>query len=156
MESIEKLRKYSFNGTVKLDLKTLQYKQTVDDLMSIADEIEAEIAEKYMLLPVDADGVPIHVGDMLNWEYEEEKFTVCAVAPGRVHHWVQQDGKRSTVDYPPTQCTHYKPRTIEDVLESFLVDYDTWDVDCKVDRLGERRLLFAKYADELRGMMEGE
>lgn len=31
----------------------------------LADEIEAEIAEKYMELPVDADGVSIHVGDVM-------------------------------------------------------------------------------------------
>lgn len=31
----------------------------------IADEIEAEVAERYMELPVDADGVPIHIGDIL-------------------------------------------------------------------------------------------
>lgn len=42
MESIEKLRKYA-DGFVTV--------QTHDDLMGLIDEIEAEISERYMLLP---------------------------------------------------------------------------------------------------------
>lgn len=102
-----------------------------------------------MLLPVDADGVPIHVGDSLNWEYEEDKLTVCAVAPGRVHHWVVQNGIRSTIDYPPSQCTHYKPRTIEDVLREFAQE-------CAKSSLVYREADIEHYADELRSMGVGE
>ena len=138
MESIEKLRNsshlddnkwtlstgevFNFFGSEPIDHDAINWGE---QWRKIADEIEAEIAEKYMELPVDADGVPIRVGDMLNWEYESEKYTVCAVAPGRVHHWIQQDGKRSTIDYPPNQVTHYKQRTLEDVLEDYVVEYQT-------------------------------
>ena len=37
----------------------------LEQLHDIADAIEAEIAERFMELPVDADGVPIHIGDTL-------------------------------------------------------------------------------------------
>lgn len=66
LESIDKLRDW-------LDYKCICYdanKNAVelanghhpDELYEIADEIEREIAKRYMELPVDADGVPIRVG----------------------------------------------------------------------------------------------
>lgn len=36
-----------------------------DAVLSLADEIQAEIDERFMELPVDADGVPIHLYDKL-------------------------------------------------------------------------------------------
>lgn len=36
------------------------------ELAEIADRIDAELAERYMPLPVDANGVPIKVGDVLD------------------------------------------------------------------------------------------
>ena len=35
------------------------------EIHDIADRIDAELAERYVELPLDADGVPIHVGDKL-------------------------------------------------------------------------------------------
>lgn len=60
MESIERLRK--MDGEMLVPLGNGQY---VPDHShnDIADEIEAEIAERYMELPTDADGKPIHLGD---------------------------------------------------------------------------------------------
>ena len=75
MESIEKLRKYmlcdkgeKFTAYINAD--------------ELADEIEREIAEKHIELPVDADGVPIHVGDVLEYDYGDDvrgTRIVCAL-----------------------------------------------------------------------------
>ena len=37
-----------------------------DQALTIADRIDAELAERYVALPLDADGVPIHFGDVLS------------------------------------------------------------------------------------------
>lgn len=53
----------------------------------IADEIEAEIAERFMELPVDADGVPIHVGDELSVPMEDftyETAEAIGISPDSV------------------------------------------------------------------------
>ena len=139
LESLDRLRDCTWIGGGKVN--------------EYLDEIEREIAERFMELPVDADGLPIHVGDQLNWKYEEEKHVVCAVAPGRVHHWVHGNGKRSTVDCPPTECTHYKPRTVEDVLTDF--GNEIAAQGHQVGLTGHEIVM--KYADELRDLIkEGE
>ena len=108
MESIDKLREYGHECCARID-------DTVHDL---ADAIETEIAERYMELPLDADGVPVHVGDKMQY-HGGEPFTVCAVAPGVIHTWaaVKLGERITTYHYAPDQCTHHKPRTLEDVLQ---------------------------------------
>jgi len=51
-------------------------KHPEDMANEIADAIQAEIAERYMKLPVDADGVPIHVGDVLESTNAFKKWCV--------------------------------------------------------------------------------
>ena len=60
MKSIEKLREYAYSGSIK-----------DGELWDIVDAIEQELAEHYVKLPVDADGVPIRVGDMLCVRYQK-------------------------------------------------------------------------------------
>lgn len=120
----------------------------------IADEIEREIAERYMLLPVDAEGVPIRVGDKM--EREGQQFIVCAIAPAVIHSWAA--GRKlgeglTTVGYRPEDCRHVKLRTIEDVLNDLMND-DQWDEDGPYEET--KRRIVAKYADELRNMGVGE
>lgn len=80
----------------------------------LADEIEAEIAERYQLLPVDADGVPIHVGDTVQFVNDTggmgAKVEVCAVSNYYAYYG---EGKHF---YRAKNCRHVKPRTVEDVL----------------------------------------
>lgn len=118
----------------------------------IADAIEAEIAERYMELPVGADGLPIHVGDKMEY-IDCAPFMVCAVAPGVIHAWAETklgEGK-TTEAYPPVQCHHFKPRTIEDVLGEFakrvLNSGHQWGLDAEETT--------AEYAAELRELMGG-
>ena len=54
MESIEKLRSWA---SYMLEDDNDKYR----DVNKLTYEIEREVAERYMELPVDADDVPIHV-----------------------------------------------------------------------------------------------
>ena len=129
MESIEKLRELTadINSTeiinhIDVVGKFMFHSEWLESwhktFGATCDEIKHEIAERYMELPADADGVPIHVGDKMQY-HGDKPFTVCAVAPGVIHEWTESRiGERvETYHYTPAQCKHYKPRTIEDVLQ---------------------------------------
>lgn len=88
---------------------------------NLLDNIEAEIAEKYMLLPVDADGVPIHVGDVIEYGCNGERLEVTHI--GLTKHGdptVAYRRPNGTLDASciGSECRHCKPRTLEDVLQS--------------------------------------
>lgn len=91
----------------------------------LADEIEAEIAEKYMELPVDADGVPIHVGDTLECYANgyEGTFTVFAVSNNTVigNHdieWVRDNPDKWF--HVALSCHRVKPLKLEELLNDYL------------------------------------
>lgn len=93
-----------------------------DQFNKALDEIEREIAERYMLLPVDANGVPIHVGDYIKGEEELDPIVkVTGVAQNEFHGpMVQTDDAITGRWYCVVPGTvHVKPRTIEDVLIDF-------------------------------------
>ena len=108
-------------------------------LWQVANEIEREIAERYMELPVDADGVPIHVGDVL-----ERGYVVDYVAP----NWCLATGRGAMY---ADMCHHVKPRTLEDVLNDFAVE--AADVDERDKE--EWEPLLAKYEREIRELIGG-
>ena len=146
MESIEKFRefvadRFVYNG------------QTYLEGMAIAESIEREIAEYYMLLPVDADGVPIHVGDVMCSAGIREKghkvFVSAIFEDGFVEY-----GSDNGLIGPLCQedWVHAKPRTIEDVLTDFADE---------VARQGHQiwltgHALTMRYAAEIRNLMEAK
>ena len=85
-------------------------------MMEIADEIECEIAEKYMRLPVDAYGVPIHVGDVLEIAdsgiEDDGPETVKSVSSGLV--WFG-----GTMGIMGGAFRHAKPDKLSELLERF-------------------------------------
>ena len=80
-------------------------------LLASCDDVEAEITERYMLLPVDADGVPIHVGDIC--EMNGERFEVRQLTTDGDYWWAVD---RLGEFYIAELCRHVKSRTLEDVL----------------------------------------
>ena len=124
-------------------------------------ELKREIAERYMELPVDADGVPIHVGDYLEAEeftptkrfhclgfdfeaHKSERWSVC----------MSFDEYSGTSEYTSAaRCHHVKKQDLEDVLESFIEDYDHWDEFAHFERGESRNKLFAKYAALIRELL---
>ena len=132
LESIEKLRN-RVNPMMPLNAEI------------IASEIEREIAEKYIELPVDADGVPIHIGDeMENGEYRG-KVTDMSWDGHFCHVY------HGSIAIAPCDYTHVEPRTVEDVLRDCC---NEWNEHCGDDWESG---VYAKYADELRELIkEGE
>ena len=141
MESIEKLRE-ALKGCIteagvvdKFDT----YWITASACDKYIDEIEAEIAERYIELPVDFDGVPIRIGDAItlpNGQRDRARYFCINANGARLNErgWV------------PSACRHVKPRTIEDVLRE-LRDESRQDL---------RDFDLSAYAAELREMIGGE
>ena len=151
LESAEKLRDSIVTYAADCDERWL---------LSLVDEIEREVAERYMLLPVDADGVPIRIGDLLECsEYgnQTERFTVYGYTT-EYSTWTGDTAtlmatNENSTEFYCDRCHHVKPRTIEDVLREFASEYhnaasspNTFDSDGMIGRC----------AAELRGMMEAD
>ena len=142
MESIDKLR--SLEG--KSDLP-FWAEVAISD---IADEIEREIAERYIELPVDGEGVLIHVGDVVaEYPYrpklgEKPSEVVCMLLNS--DGWAISDRDPSGTWWHSYTLEHAKPRTIEDVLRECC---NEWNKHCGDEWESG---VYAKYADELRSM----
>lgn len=127
-----------------------------DAVLEIADEIERD----YIELPVDADGVPIRMGDSVEGELLDDSTvsgTVCAFhlyddEPDSVYIKVNVQGGWTIKDLRLTRCRHAKPRTIEDVLRDVwkeALDYANSAMWRNPDEV------FAERADEIRELMDG-
>lgn len=106
----------------------------VDSMLS---DVESEIAERFMELPLDAEGEPCHVGDTL--DYEGVECEVVAVDGDCV--WFDDD--ENDVKLTPEDardCRHRHNLTVEDVLLDFAEHIDAFDgnyVEVYADRLRE-------------------
>lgn len=63
-------------------------------LIAQVDKVEAEIAERFMELPVDDDGVPIHVGDelsVLDSDFEDGIAEAVGISPDSVFFFDGED-----------------------------------------------------------------
>lgn len=154
IESIEKLRESSHLDDSKWTLETGEvihvYGSEPNDpnavnwgeqWRKIADEIEREIAERYIELPCDADGVPIHVGDTI--EYPNGRRDVVRFIT--VNDNMPTFNERGWV---ASKCRHVEPRTIEDVLRDLVDGIGSVEFDA-LTAIGEA-------ADEIRELMEVE
>lgn len=141
METVDKLRGYCDKlRNVDDNCVSAEYvaERCAIDVRRLADEIEREIAERYMELPVDMDGVPIRVGDRVcSPNAGGGEYDVFAIA---CNHWVDIDGFK----HNPAGTLHVKPRTVEDVLTDLAED---------VERGCPPLNAVAKYIGELRELM---
>lgn len=132
------------------ELRTWMYGHTVNcsdnriALVAIADRIDAEVAEMqafcdrlkeaaesredvtlwgtdYVALPVDADGSPIHVGDVMEWCDPDGEVTVtCEVDAVGVECFFAWDGANGRYAQKCANAyRHHHPPTVEDVLTEF-------------------------------------
>ena len=145
IESIEKLRTSAWNMAKGSNLVD---HEECNLLLIIADEIEREIESRYMELPVDADGVPIHVHDWI--EVDDKKQRVAAVAIGSAFWW-EEDGCHWKQSF---MCRYVKPRTLEDVLTDFAneVVHQSLHQSHKIGLTSHE--LTMRYADEIRELIE--
>lgn len=153
MTNIKALDKLRAAGRNMAKGRNLENHEECNLLLVIADEIEAEVSERFVELPCDADGVPIHVGDCLQLGDTHGKVVALTYCPanGKLPWEWQCD----TGDWYNTAFAyHYKPRTLEDVLKELA--NEVWEASCTcqttwsdsgLDGIEER------YADEIRELM---
>ena len=175
MSITDKLRSWAEGDALRagMSLRTAR-----DQAIAIADRIDAEhesaCAEAYgngvmsvpialdesqwVKLPVDADGVPIHIGDEMEGvdkydtlkEVRGKVITVSFESDGIVDVAIQawnSDGKswhRAYLDPDASVYRHYHAPTVEDVLREFALAV------CKDDALTIREGVVEKYAAKLR------
>lgn len=146
IESVDKLRDYASRNQRVSGWMTA--------LNRIADEIEAEIAERYMALPVDADDVPIRPGDKLI--AYNERFDVEGIGDGIVIFRAENDELGEL--FNPAATIHVKPRTLEDVLREFAGDYRrAMNAFEEGDEYGPSITeLTARCAEEIRELLGGD
>lgn len=146
MKSIDKLREYVDEQQDEYNNHNVSF---VWQLSTIADEIEAEIAERYMLLPCDYDGEPLHIGDITN--------------EGKVARMIVRDDGESSVyvyklpnvlhEFACYEVEHVKPRTLEDVLREYGKAYHAHMADNYMNYDGTDEQVVEKYADEIRELL---
>lgn len=160
MESIEKLRELAVdvNTTEIIDhldvvgkfmLRTDWLDSWHKAFDAACDEIEREIAERYMELPLDADGMPVRIGDLVTNPFFEGSREVRSLTKEQGNpdwHLGVDEGKVTA-----HTCRHAKPRTVEDVLEGFAHNYNSIGGKPDEDELWDK--LLADTSAELREMI---
>lgn len=96
---------------------------------------------KWVKLPLDADGVPIRIGDVMAYEDNTKPKEVVALVPPSV--FMVEDGPRLA-----DSCRHYHAPTVEDVLDEFASAYDR--IGGEDDEHQKYLNLIAEYAAKLR------
>lgn len=144
LKSTDKLRTRIIDSTLS--------NQTREEFERIADQIELEVSERYMLRPIDADGVPWTAKDREFNDVVDDAIKLNMIAYSvKTGRWYLVDDKKMT--YTAGVCRHVKPRTVEDVL------HDVWNeaIDyAKSDMWRNPDEVFAERADEIRDLLGGD
>ena len=130
----------------------------------VCDGIDADKnAMGYIKLPVDADGVPIHIGDELCGYGRPNGGVFCkAVNERMVLVGEKDDGYKMWLLWDGSECHHYHAPTVEDVLREFaekmventaMYVAESWDAD---ERDEADAAAIAEYAAKLRLAGESE
>ena len=114
MDAIEKLREFA--GTPDCGFWS-------SEMNRIADEIERELADKYLLLPVDKDGEPIRIGDLIEYRAPDEAHAVHAQGV-YVYRDGPLEGEMVVVNerlglWQADMCRHVRPDPLEELLRDF-------------------------------------
>ena len=137
--------------------RLMQEQPCTIDMVPITDENMER--HGWVRLPVDADGVPIHVGDELTWLDEEVSHKVtCITLESDGGWWVFASGYGKR----PDKLRHYHKPTVEDVLREMhekLDEVTALYVGEAIDsdeRDHDEARIFAEYAARLREMLRGD
>ena len=166
MNSIENLREYaltaaSVNATTRavlagyidgIEREAAENERFRAEAEPFADRLREAVGERadvnlfgvdYTALPVDADGVPIRVGDVMEWRYDNGEFEVIGIG-GNTLFYIDKDSGECEWTAAGDKRHHHAP-TVEDVLREFAAKVDTsW----RVTELPNATL--AEYAAKLR------
>lgn len=115
-----------------------------DELATELEELKREISDRYMELPLDADGVSIRVGD------ETNQGTVIGLMLSKIGWSVELFHMRMILLRDPSELHHVKPDPIKELLEEFGNAVSKQDVDFDMlDAVDE-------YAAKIRKVMSEE
>ena len=116
-----------------------------DKIDKLVREAQRELDNRYQLLPLDADGEIIHVGDKMF--YGDDVFVVCGVGRenGRAAVYYTEEGRYDA--YFASVCHHYHKPTVEDLLRRFGAIYGATNID-------DLDSLVAKYAETIKGLVD--
>jgi len=160
MESIDKLRTSLKACTKEAGVveKFDTYWITADACDHLIDEIEAEIERDYMRLPVDANNEPIHVGDSMAWGSDELEVLAVGNETFCFEYKTERNGESFFEYNVVCSCgyTHFKPRTLEDVLREYSHAYYAHITDNYMNYDGTDKQIIEKYADEIRELLGGD
>ena len=87
--------------------------------MQFTDEQQRFIDEHYQLLPVDADGVPIRVGDVVEFIGKDYVEEVVAITFTGYCWWVTTNNEKDEAKY----LRHHRAPTALDTLLELLNEY---------------------------------
>lgn len=115
-----------------LDRIDKEHEAQVADAFDTRNSDENLEADGWVKLPVDADGVPIHVGDKVTEHEDGHTFTVDGFMRwGSDNLWVfERDG----IQAQARGCTHVQPDTWECILED-AIRGDGGNYGCLEERL---------------------
>lgn len=130
-------------------------------MFRIIGELQAEINERFMLLPVDADGVPIHMGDTVEGELPDNTTVKGTVTTYHIHNGDDPDTVYVKVDcgggwtikeLKVKHCRHVKPDPVKELLRRMADEV----YDDSHETPFDRDFIVEKYVDELRDLLYGD
>lgn len=157
----DELREYALGwdegNRVRRDLTAIadridtEHERLMQDLIDANNQME-QLCECSIKLPKDADGEPIHVGDVMDGidkynslrEVTGKVITVSFEADGLVDVAVQawndddKSWRRAYLDPDASVYRHHHEPTVEDVLEELLREYDRDDSELTNGEIIER------------------
>ena len=104
----------------------------------------------YMPLPVDADDVPIHVGDAMEWCDSGDTLEVIGIGDDTIFY-IDRESDRTYAEWTAARNKrHHHAPTVEDVLQE-LTD-EVWNRCCEGATASDSGIdeLVAEYAAKLR------
>ena len=155
MKSIDKLRKILKDCTKEAGIepdKFDTYWITAKACDMLIDEIEAEIAERFIALPADEEGDVLRIGDVLKCQGESIILNSLSWDGRR---WFATETIVSSGWYPVHLCHHVKPRTLEDVLNEFGIAAAR-ELNADPDGYGISDKTIAKCVSEIRELLGGD
>lgn len=95
----------------------------IDALLDYAKSIQDEVDYRYMELPLDGDGAPIHIGDKLIWSIGYETCEMIVGMIGSEYVGELQCGVKARI------CVHARTtQPLEDILSKELSEASRMDV----------------------------
>ena len=145
MKALDELRRCLGSDCMDDESVCKRYRDCREHYFALIDAAEREVAERYVELPVDADGEVIHVGDVMCLLDED--------IPNKVEYmhlcgdgwWVYARG----IGVRSKELRHHHAPTVEDVLREFGKAWVEWEDGSPYDPI-------AKYAAKLRLADDGK